>query len=503
MNTKSPHVDMTSHLDDVSELSWGAHCLLLLAGSIPLILLFGKVYVGTPPDLVSGTGNMLYPHGWLVPVGVLLAFLLISRSRQVNKQLSTIRHFMLLSLIGLCVLIALLGYQSWLMGLVPIVIVALNYGRKPAIVTAVLMCALLAAATYLRTGIEYHELFMTSIVLMSLAYLVGGITERNRMLVEELNHERFALRNLLDGLPQGVCLFQNGHLTYHNSRIGEDEMRLCEQFAGSDDSEVETGFEGRHYRVYCGQYLFQPEDSRIVVIDDLSETRKLEGELRRASHLASIGEMAAGVAHEIRNPLTVIQGYVQLLLESRQERTLSEVRSYLETALGEIKRLGFIVNDFLHLARPQTLEKVFLNLNDIASELHELLAAEATRRDVKLAIELAPSLAQIKGHPGSLKQVILNLVANAFQAAGSGGTVGVRTWQRGRRVVMEVTDSGPGIPEELKEKIFLPFFSTKPLGTGIGLSICRRIALDHGSALTCRSEPGNTRFVLEIPAASD
>jgi signal transduction histidine kinase len=178
---------------------------------------------------------------------------------------------------------------------------------------------------------------------------------------------------------------------------------------------------------------------------------------------------------------------------------MAALKPYFRAVLDEIDRLARIVQDFLNLARPQAMRKVPLDLNELLTGVRRFLETEALRRDAHLEMELDPSPVQINGDPAKLTQVVFNLVGNAFEAVGQGGKVWVRTYQRNNCAFLEVADNGPGIPEELREKVFTPFFSTRETGTGLGLAISRRVSLDHGGTLTCRSEPGDTRFILQIP----
>lgn len=337
------------------------------------------------------------------------------------------------------------------------------------------------------------------------------MTQINAALVKELDAQRVALRNLIDMLPLGICVVgRNGTVIYHNSRIGEVESRLCKLLTeqrsldthGQEDlTGTDIEFESQPYRVRSTHYLSEGKACKVFIIENLCETKRLEEEIRRASFLASVGEMAAGVAHEIRNPLTVIKGYVQMLLEEKEESKPGNVKVHLQIVLDEINRLGRIVQDFLSLAKPQDLEKVCLDFNELLVSVRDFLESEALCQDAHLEIKMDPSVGKIEGDPASLKQVVFNLATNAFQAAGQGGKVTIRTYQRNHWAFLEVSDNGPGIPENLKEKVFVPFFTTKPAGTGIGLAISRRIVLDHGGNLSFRSEPGNTRFIVQIPLA--
>ncbi len=496
-----------------AEIWWAAQCLFLLACCLPLFsILTGHVTISTKPGLARDISILLPTLGWLAPVLGILAYLRLRHARPFAARLSLLEQAILMGIIGVCVFTVTLVKEFPLLALIPVVLVALNYGTKPGILAAIPLCIASAVRMYLSRDLSDLDLFLASvIVLFASAYLIGGLKQINVSLIKELDAQRVALKNLIDALPLGIYVADGtGTVVYHNSRVGEGEARLCallteQRSVYTHRQEHLTGtdieFENQPYRVRSTDYLFEGKACQVFIIENLSETRRLEEEIRRASFLASVGEMAAGVAHEIRNPLTVIKGYVQMLLEEKEDSKLGNVKAHLQIVVDEINRLGKIVQDFLSLAKPQDLDKVRLDFNELLVSVRDFLESEAVRQDAHLEIELDPSVGKIEGDPASLKQVVFNLVTNAFQAVGQGGRVAIRTYQRNRWAFLEVSDNGPGIPEDLREKVFVPFFSTKPAGTGIGLAISRRIVLDHGGNLSFRSEPGNTRFIVQIPLA--
>lgn len=257
-------------------------------------------------------------------------------------------------------------------------------------------------------------------------------------------------------------------------------------------------FQGKH-RPVDGSRVSDDEQSTVMMCQDVSEKDHMQKEVQKASYLITVGEMAAGVAHEIRNPLAVISGYTQLLREKPPDLTLGEVRHYLDVLQGEIEHLNRIVNDFVTLAAPSNLICVSVSLNDLVDEVQEFLQSEARRLDIALISDLEPSLPKIKGDPSRLRGVLFNLIGNAFQAVGPGGRVVLRTFRDRGKICLAIEDNGPGIPESLQEKIFVPFFSTKDTGTGAGLAVSQRIVANHGGSLICSSRPGKTVFTVRLP----
>lgn len=237
---------------------------------------------------------------------------------------------------------------------------------------------------------------------------------------------------------------------------------------------------------------------RIITINDVTERRRIENNLARAATLAVVGEMAAGVAHEIRNPLTGVRGFAQLLAERRPEEPIGNIQPYLQAIMEEIDRVNKLITDFLMLARPRQSVRRPVDLGDLGRATVDLARNEALLHGVDLRTNLAPVPA-VSGDGEQLRQVILNLLSNAFAAAGQGGKVGLSTGATGGEVFLRVTDNGPGIPPEIRERVFDPFFTTKDQGTGLGLAICERIVREHGGRLEFECGPEGTSFTVWLP----
>ncbi len=219
----------------------------------------------------------------------------------------------------------------------------------------------------------------------------------------------------------------------------------------------------------------------------------MEGQLRQCERLSTIGELAAVLAHEIRNPLGSIQGTAEILKDDFQPS--DKKYEFLEIMVKESKRLNKVVEDFLRLARPQP---IVMGSCDLAEELHNvisLLSAEARKRNIALECRV-DSMPAIAGDPEKLRQAFLNIVLNGLQASAQGGmvTITVRREESesGDNAWVELifTDTGPGIPAEAADKIFEPFFTTKQGGTGLGLVITRKIIEGHGGSITVQNAPG-------------
>lgn len=226
--------------------------------------------------------------------------------------------------------------------------------------------------------------------------------------------------------------------------------------------------------------------------------RRMLGELAERQAQAAAGEFAASLAHEVRNPLTAIRLDLQVVEEQLEED--SPMRPVQQRALEEIVRLDTTVGNALASARGRGLGTRVLDLRDpLRAALH---AASATfaERNVPMATPALDREVRVRGEPGALEQLFLNLLLNAAQAVDAGGRVTVALEMEGTRARVTISDDGPGIPPEVKDRIFQPFFSTKPDGTGLGLAIARRIAEAHGGKLEIAGADGTgTRAVVTLP----
>lgn len=248
------------------------------------------------------------------------------------------------------------------------------------------------------------------------------------------------------------------------------------------------------YRRY--RHVVTPLRAKLIESDTIIE---------RQEKLAHFGELAAGVAHEIRNPLMAIRARLYTL-----EKTLAQGTAAQEDATmirNEIHRLDRIVTDFLKLARPSEPHLVLLTAAPLLKEIQDLLAAQCEKQSIQLNLESTVD-ARFLGDPQQLKQVLINLITNAAESIERDGTITLRARLDARQlreresevVIIEVQDTGSGIPAEIQERLFDPFFSTKDGGTGLGLSIVTQIVDKHGGKLEFQTRPGEgSTFGLVLP----
>jgi PAS domain S-box-containing protein len=240
----------------------------------------------------------------------------------------------------------------------------------------------------------------------------------------------------------------------------------------------------------------------VVIVEDITEFKRLLDQTIQSEKLAEVGRLAAGIAHEINNPLAIIAYAMELL--RREGELLPFQLEMAEKIEAEIERLKTLTGGLLTFASAREGHFRLVTLNDLVDEIARLVRFELQRLGVQLDTAFV-DLPLVSADPAKLKQVVINLVMNAAQAMRQGGTVTVSTRRHGRRdVELVVSDTGPGIPAELMDNIFTPFFTTKPEGegTGLGLYICRNIVREHGGEIEVASPAGGGAvFTVRLPAA--
>ncbi|RKY01523.1 hypothetical protein DRP77_09545 [Candidatus Poribacteria bacterium] len=262
-------------------------------------------------------------------------------------------------------------------------------------------------------------------------------------------------------------------------------------------------------------YLLEDGDDMtgaVEIFRDISDIKEREALLRRQERLVALGQMAAEVAHEIRNPLGGIRGFANLILRKAEDEAIKRHASFIIEGVESIER---IVNDFLAYARP--LNPIFRKA-DLHLLIKECLASSLEGFEgIEVKLDLSEEAREVEVDVEQMKQVFRNLFLNAAEAMPEGGRITVRVypWRKpfrteiggeivtlppGQTVVIEVSDTGPGIPDEIKDRIFNPFFTTKTTGTGLGLAIVHRIIEAHGGVISVKDrEGGGATFVIKLP----
>lgn len=238
----------------------------------------------------------------------------------------------------------------------------------------------------------------------------------------------------------------------------------------------------------------------IAVKEDITEKKAFERKMLHSERLAAIGNLAASVAHELNNPIGIILGYAEFLRDGWKGDP--RTREVFDLLVEQSLRCRKIVKGLLAFARDRDEPRGPLALPDVCAEALRLVEATLQGAKIRTIAEHAPDLPKVHANRQSLVQVLVNLLTNAAQAMHGGGTIRLSTRAAGDRIVLEVLDDGPGVPKELRDKIFAPYFTTKSSGTGLGLAITAKIVESFGGSIRHEAPPaGGARFVVELPAA--
>lgn len=230
-----------------------------------------------------------------------------------------------------------------------------------------------------------------------------------------------------------------------------------------------------------------------AIVRDMTETKALQEQVLRSERLAALGQLVAEITHEIKNPLVMIGGYARQLARTVEDE---KSRSKLEIITDEVGRLEKLLQELREIYRPQPLVLQEVDVNVLLSEIYSLAKEDCRLSRIDIRLDTPAQPLWIKGDSEKLKQVFLNLVKNAMEAMEKGGTLTIRSRPVGEEVEVAVQDDGPGIRAEDRAKLFTPFFTTKRRGSGLGLSVSKRIVEGHpGGRLELESEEGKGTLV--------
>lgn len=328
---------------------------------------------------------------------------------------------------------------------------------------------------------------------------VGYVTFDDKGCIREINLTGAAMldmeRSRLLGTPMAVFVEKDSRKPFF------DHLRTCRLTGKKVITELKLS--PKDVPAFYAQIISMPLPGAAgygscyrSVIADISERKHLELEMLRMDRLNLIGQMAAGIAHEVRNPMTTVRGYLQTFMR-RQE--YAPIRPQLELMVTELDRANAIITEYLALARNKPIDLSLHSLNDIVTSLLPLLEADALLREKWVVAELADGLPQVWLDVQEMRQLILNLVRNGLEAMLSGGRLTIGTAVEGDRVVLFVRDQGSGILEEVLAKLGTPFLTTKDKGTGLGLPTCYSIAHRHNAEIAVETGETGTTFSVRFP----
>jgi len=396
-------------------------------------------------------------------------------------------------------------------------------------------------STAFELGAFLYRMLNSALALYAVAFMASHFAEavrrRDRAFREErdrLERLRVLTEHIVGSMPSGVFTTDvEGRVTFANAgalaalspettavegqRLADLLPQLPDASSGPAEGRSEVApaspqvitihqGEGDKARVFeCRRSPLHSNDGsylgEVLLLQDVTEARRLARQVEEAERFATIGKLAASIAHDIRNPLASISGAVQLL--ERSEETSEDDRRLMAIVGRETDALNRWITDFLTFARPQMGEPMEIDLGDVVRETVTVLLHDAASASIEAATRVEPGQL-VRADPNYLRQVLWNVLNNALQAMPHGGRLEVSVEALSERpglwTRLTVTDSGPGIPPEVQPRIFEPFFTTKKSGTGLGLATARRVVLELGGELHFHTEPGQgTSFYVDLP----
>lgn len=425
--------------------------------------------------------------------------------------------------------------------LVDIILAGLIFQRRGAFTQALWTSFLFGILLLLGPQANRENLYflatLNNLAFFSVAYLSGNLSEQinfmgvelrrtvrtlerlqdlNKMIVEnvgtglmtvdlsgEILTANPAAGKILDGL---TLTGRNINMVLPGIQLGGNVVQL--RSAGTDVTQVDLDFYNRRREKQLIEVVISPlaDDLRrpqgfVLLFQDRTEVRRLESQVRQKEKLAAVGQLAAGIAHEIRNPLASLSGSVQLMI-SQPEKYGPEDLKLMRIITREIERLDGLITEFLEYVRPEPKPDQTVDINKVLREVMEIVRFNPKLpTNVQQRIELKAA-SMIQGRSDKLKQAFLNIVINAYQAMDKidNPELFIEAVDVQDRVVVRIRDNGAGMDQATQTRLFEPFFTTKPKGTGLGLAVTHKIFENHEARVQVASQPGEgTTFTIDFP----
>ncbi len=512
--------------------------------SICAILLVILAFQATQPEFLNPDVwvpiYLILSFGFLINTFLLLKFDRFSGNWIINSALFAFDAILVTSLIyytGVNKSIFLFLY------LVYIIQCGLFAGHKGALLMALWTSFLFSLLLMMGPRIEGEALFFAlgfnNLAFFAVAILSGFLSDQIDFIGGELKsrgRELTALRDfnqlIVESVGTGFLTLDNDmNITHINSAaasiladqtiMGQNLKAvfpgLLEKLKGQkfEPSNIPSQFE-EDYVNYKNEKLIihtltsalKDEEGQfigfVVMFQDQTEVKRMELALRQQEKMAAVGLLAAGIAHEIRNPLASISGSVQLI-KSSSSLTPEENEKLMNIIIKEIDRLNDLINEFLDFVRPEKISDDPVNIKELLKEVLEIVSMDKKlRKDVEIDLTLKGHQV-ISGNYNKLKQALLNIIINSFQAMESveHPKLRIKNYDSDQRAIIEIQDSGIGMDKNQVNRIFEPFHTTKAKGTGLGLAVTHKIIENHGARVFVESEKGKgTRFTIEFPKGS-
>jgi two-component system, sporulation sensor kinase E len=347
-----------------------------------------------------------------------------------------------------------------------------------------------------------------------------NVSERKHM-VKVLKESEQKFRKIFDGAMDGIVLFNNSYEIIDANPTARKILNLLSEDRSSfnlfdllftdmkqdeiDSNDWEEKLQEISYTFENGEEKILEftlknninENMNVAVFRDVTEKRELEEQLRKSDTLNVVGELAAGIAHEIRNPMTALKGFIQLLEGSIKD----DFSMYFNVITSELSRIESIITEFLVLARPQAIQYLKKDIGTIMKETIDLLNGQAMLVNVQMKLSLDQNLPLIYCEPNQLKQVFINILKNAIEVMPKGGQIDVMIKEKDEdQIIVSITDRGSGISEDKIKRLGQPFYTTKERGTGLGLMVSYKIIEEHRGIIEVESEEGKgTTFHITLP----
>ncbi|WP_270181555.1 PAS domain S-box protein [Alkalihalobacillus sp. CinArs1] len=365
----------------------------------------------------------------------------------------------------------------------------------------------------------------------TLVVVTRDITEKKEA-ERELKQTLKQLKDMKYALDESALVSitdKQGRITSVNNRFCKTSGYSKEELMGKEHKILDSGYHPPAFfhemekkiangEVWKGEINNQKKDGEIFWVDttvvpflddkgepyqyvyirkDITNRKQTEEFLRTSDKLSVIGELAAGVAHEIRNPLTSLKGFTQILKSRLSDESDQE---FIKIMMSELDRINMIVNEFMVLARPQAVSFEKANILDLIENVLTLIETQAILNNVQIYTRLINTAPSITCSENQIKQVLINVMKNAIEAMPDGGEIVVSVYVDSKDIMIEVKDNGTGIPDHQLPHVGEPFYTTKKKGNGLGLMICRRIIQNHQGELTFESEEGiGTTVCIKLP----
>ncbi|MDK2822498.1 MAG: two-component system, sporulation sensor kinase [Clostridia bacterium] len=424
--------------------------------------------------------------------------------------------------------------------LIPIIISAIKFNLRisvtfSAIIGIVNLLLDLLVVDHLPLGYTIETDLMFAVIYVIISWLLGIFvkiedTVRNNLYKtqEKLIKQSSLLQNLINEMPLCILVIDKQENIVHINQVALDYAniknetpenyigfplkqyinKLFPSFNFADLLILDTLHNGKSYFKekiirnnklieFISQPIYDQRDSIIyamAIFYDVTSEELINERIKNLERLNLVGQMGASIAHEIKNPLTTIKGFLQLAQRSKEKLTDSQ----LDLLISEIERCNAIIIDFLSISKKSSRTLVKCDLKNILEKQLILIEREALLSNVYLRLEIDE--AQLFCNENEIKQLILNLTHNAIEAMPKGGNLYIRLKNNPKNIILQIEDEGEGIPEEILDKVSTPFVTTKQNGTGLGLSVCYQIAESHGATIVMNSKKGiGTTVTVTFP----